>query len=55
MFVVFHRMPAPADFDALRAAGIFGGTIFNNLPMVMVNATRSQIAAISTLRSVRTI
>lgn len=55
VFVVFYRMPAPADFDALRAAGIFGGTIFNNLPMVMVNATRSQIAAISTLRSVRTI
>jgi serine protease AprX len=55
VFVVFYRMPAAADFDALRAAGVIGGTIFNNLPMVMVNATRSQIAAISTLRSVRTI
>src|ERR1700730_10247556 len=55
VFVVFYRMPAAADFDALRAAGVIGGTIFNYLPMVMVNATRSQIAAISTLRSVRTI
>src|SRR3989454_3514279 len=55
VFVVFHRMPAPSDFDALRAVGVFGGTIFNNLPMVLIDATRSQIAAISTLPSVRTI
>jgi serine protease AprX len=55
VFVVFQRMPAPSDFDALRAAGIFGGTIFNNLPMVLVNATRSQISTISTWPSVRTI
>lgn len=55
VFVVFHRMPAAADFDALRAAGVFGGTIFNNLPMVMINATKSQVAAISALASVRTI
>ncbi|MFY9555053.1 MAG: S8 family serine peptidase [Blastocatellia bacterium] len=55
VFVVFHRMPAPADFDALRSVGIIGGTIFNHLPMVMINATKSQIAAISTLRTVRTI
>jgi serine protease AprX len=55
VFVVFYRMPGSADFDALRDAGIFGGTIFNHLPMVMINATRSQIAAISKLRSVRTI
>lgn len=55
VFVVFHRMPISQDFDALRAAGIVGGTIFNNLPMVLVNATKSQIAAISSLPSVRTI
>jgi len=55
VFVVFYRMPTAADFDALRAAGIFGGTIFNNLPMVVINATRSQVAAISTLPSVRSI
>lgn len=55
VFVVFYRMPNAADFDALREAGIFGGTIFNHLPMVMTNATKSQIARISRLRSVRTI
>lgn len=55
VFVVFHRMPTASDFDSIRATGILGGTIFNNLPMVLVNATRSQIAALSTLRSVRTI
>ena len=55
VFVVFHRMPTGADFDALRSTGIFGGTIFNNLPMVLVNATKYQIEAISKLPSVRTI
>lgn len=55
VFVVFYRMPTASDFDSLRAAGIVGGTIFNNLPMVLINATKSQIAAISTLPSVRTI
>ena len=55
VFVVFHRMPTADDFDALRSAGILGGTIFDNLPIVLINATRSQIAAISTLSSVRTI
>lgn len=55
VFVVFHHMPAADDFDALRAAGVFGGTIFNNLPMVLINATKWQIAAISRLASVRSI
>jgi serine protease AprX len=55
VFLVFHRMPAASDFDSIRAAGIFGGTIFNNLPMVLVNATKSQVTALSTLPSVRTI
>ncbi|HWP44949.1 MAG TPA: S8 family serine peptidase, partial [Blastocatellia bacterium] len=53
--VVFHRMPTEADLDSLRAAGIIGGTRFHNLPMVVVNATKSQIAAISALPSVRSI
>lgn len=55
VFVVFYRMPSASDFDALRGVGILGGTIFNILPMAMVNATKSQIAAISKLGSVRTI
>jgi serine protease AprX len=55
VFVVFHHMPDANDFNALRAAGIIGGTCFHNLPIVLVNATKSQIAAISTLGSVRSI
>jgi serine protease AprX len=55
VFVVFHRMPTAADFDALRSAGIAGGTIFSNLPMVLINATKYQIEALSKLPSVRTI
>ena len=55
VFVVYHRMPTSTDLNALRAVGILGGTKFRNLPMMMVNATRRQIAAISTQPSVRTI
>src|SRR5262245_59968849 len=55
VFVAFHRMPTASDFDALRSVGIIGGTVFNNRPMVIINATKAQIAAISALRSVRTI
>jgi len=53
--VVFHHMPADADLDDLRAAGVVGGTRFHNLPMVMINATKSQVAAISALPSVRSL
>jgi len=55
VFVVFNRMPTAEDFDALRSTGILGGTIFNNLPIVLINATKYQIEAISKLPSVRTI
>lgn len=55
VFVVFHHMPGEADLDDLRAAGILGGTRFRNLPMVLTNATKEQIAAISALPSVRSL
>src|SRR5215475_11574490 len=55
VFVIFHQMPTADDFNALRSAGVIGGTIYHNLPIVLINATRSQIATISTLSSVRTI
>lgn len=55
VFVIFHRMPAEEDLNSLRAIGIAGGTIFHNLPMVLINATKNQIAAISRLPSVRSI
>ena len=55
VFVVFHHMPTDADLDDLRSAGVIGGTRFRNLPMVLINATKHQVAAISTLPSVRSI
>ncbi len=55
VFMVYHRMPTSTDLNALRAVGILGGLKFRNLPMVMVNATKRQIAAISTQPSIRTI
>ncbi|HKA19550.1 MAG TPA: S8 family serine peptidase [Blastocatellia bacterium] len=55
VFVIFHQMPTADDFNALRSAGVVGGTIYHNLPIALINATRSQIAAISRLSSVRTI
>lgn len=55
VFVVFHHLPTDADLDDLRAAGVVGGTRFHNLPMVMINATKSQVEAISALPSVRSL
>jgi serine protease AprX len=55
VFIAFHQMPTEADFNALQAAGILGGTRYRNLPIVEVNATKQQVAAISTLPSVRSI
>jgi serine protease AprX len=55
VFIAFHQMPTREDFDALSAVGILGGMRFRNLPIVMVNATASQIERISTLPSVRSI
>ncbi|HWN97859.1 MAG TPA: S8 family serine peptidase [Blastocatellia bacterium] len=53
--VVFHHIPADADLNDLRAVGVIGGTRYHNLPMMMINATKPQVAAISTLPSVRSI
>ncbi|HSE97507.1 MAG TPA: S8 family serine peptidase, partial [Blastocatellia bacterium] len=55
VIIVFHRMPTSSDFAGLQAVGVFGGTKFRNLPMVIINATKRQIAAISALPSVRSI
>lgn len=53
--VVFHHLPTEADLDALQAVGILGGTRFHNLPMVIINAFKDQVAAISQMPSVRSI
>jgi serine protease AprX len=55
VFLIFHQMPTDSDLNALRAAGIMGGTRFRNLPLVLVNATRRQVAAISSLPTIRSI
>ena len=55
VFIAFHQMPTQADFDALQAVGILGGTRYRNLPIIVVNATKQQVAAVSTLPSVRSI
>src|SRR6185503_10754420 len=55
VFVVFHRMPTASDLDDLRAVGVLGGTRFHNLPMVLINATKNQVASISALPSVRSL
>ena len=55
VFVAFHRIPLEEDLDVLRAAGIIGGTRFHNLPIVIVNAGKRQIEAISTYPMIRSI
>ena len=55
VFVTFHHMPADSDLDDLRAVGVLGGTRFHNLPMVLINATKNQVVAISALPSVRSL
>ncbi len=53
--IVFHNLPDENDLNALRQIGIFGGTRFKVLPMIMVTATRQQIIAVSQLPNVRSI
>lgn len=55
VFVAFHRLPSEADLNDLRAIGVPGGTRFRNLPLVIINATKNQIASISALPAVRSI
>ena len=53
--VIYHSMPTAQDLDFLSSKGVIGGTVYHNLPIVMINATRQQIAAISTSPNVRSI
>ncbi|MFN2500812.1 MAG: S8 family serine peptidase [Pyrinomonadaceae bacterium] len=53
--VAFHRPIDDSDLDQIRQIGIQGGTRFRVLPMLYVTGTRSQIIAISRMRSVRSI
>ena len=51
--IVYHHPVTDADIAELKAVGVRGGTRFRALPVVVVTATKAQIAAISAFRSVR--
>src|SRR5438552_3328239 len=55
VITTYRTTPGPADLGNLRILGIPGGTIYRRLPMVVVNATPSQIAAIAKLTNVRSV
>jgi serine protease AprX len=51
--VVYHRPVTDADIAELKSLGVRGGTRFVALPVVVVTASKWQIARISELRTVR--
>ncbi|HEY8563002.1 MAG TPA: S8 family serine peptidase [Pyrinomonadaceae bacterium] len=53
--LVFHRYPTADDLTQLKQIGIFNGTIFRVLPMIVVTATRRQLIEASHLPNVRSI
>lgn len=53
--IVYHHLPNEADIADLQAIGVLGGTRYRALPMIAVTTTKSRIAAISHLPSVRSI
>ncbi|OLC53775.1 MAG: hypothetical protein AUH92_05275 [Acidobacteria bacterium 13_1_40CM_4_69_4] len=55
VIVTYRATPALSDLNDLRALGIPGGTIFRRLPMVVVDATPSQVRAIAALPAVRSV
>ncbi len=55
VIVSYHVAPGPAQIAELVALGVVGGTRFDRLPMIAINATKQQIAAIAALPSVRSV
>src|SRR5437867_817858 len=55
LIVTYRSAPTLQDFAHLNAMGIPGWTVFRRLPMVVVNATPSQIRAIAALPQVRSV
>src|SRR6266571_2023023 len=53
--IVYHHVPTDADIADLQNIGVLGGTRYRILPMVAITTTKSRIAAISHLPSVRSI
>ena len=55
VIVTYRSAPGAADFAALNARGILGGTVFRRLPMVVINALPGQIRSIAALSRVRSV
>ncbi len=55
VIVTYRAAPTAIDLANLQAIGILGGSIFRRLPMVVINATRDQIARIAALPAVRSV
>ncbi len=55
VIITYRLQPTAADMADLVSLGITGGTIFRALPMVVANATRSQIDAMGDLPHVRSV
>jgi len=55
VIITYRSYPSAADLLHLNALGIPGGTVFRRLPIVLVNATKSQISAIAALPAVRSV
>ena len=53
--IVYHHLPTDSDISELQSIGVLGGTRYHALPMIAVTTTKSRIAAISHLSSVRSI
>lgn len=53
--IVYHHQPTDADIADLQNIGVLGGTRYRILPMIAITTTKSRIAAISHLPSVRSI
>src|SRR5437764_1234269 len=53
--IVYHHLPTDSDISDLQSIGVPGGTRYHALPMIALTTTKSRIAAISHLSSVRSI
>ena len=53
--IVYHHLPTDTDIADLQSLGVLGGTRYHTLPMIAITTTKSRIAAISHLPSVRSI
>src|SRR6266550_653879 len=53
--IVYHNLPTDSDISDLQNIGVLGGTRYHALPMIAVTTTKSRVAAISHLSSVRSL